>query len=188
VVKFYPKAGKKIFRGEGMLATEKGLFSKRTDDLTQRWERFKKGVIWIECDGGVCYTLCFPTGNGYFKYFILPDVMSVRMVEMVKMVRLESDNVIQGRPMDQILHQMGAEVKVDGNFCIYVFTRDKAKSINPFELMNEKERSRALTVGLPIVLVDEKGVVQGYYQSGNGLVMENTDHRVRYTVMPVEMG
>jgi hypothetical protein len=134
-----------------------------TDDSISRWEKFKKGVLGVETEDGMWPTVCFPNGEGYFKYFMLPDVLSDKMVKMREIISLESDNVIKGRPMHRILLEMGANVRIEGNFHAYMFPYDVARTINPFTLMSERDRRWALRNGGRICLVDERHQVWAYW-------------------------
>jgi hypothetical protein len=168
------------------MLTETGLWVRMAADKSVNgWDKFKKGVIWEECSDGMCYTVCFPNWNGYFKYFILPDLLSDRMTTVANVIKLSSGETSDKRPMNKILLQMGARVRVEGNLCIYTFAKELATSVNLFKLMNKKERWRAITNKTPVCLIDSEGVVRGCW-SESGLTME-VGNKLVYSNMPVEM-
>ncbi len=125
------------------------------------WDNYKKGVIWVELDDDVCYTLCFPMGESYFKFFLISDLLSDRMELVPEPIRLKLGTC--QHPVNQILCQMGATFRMDGNLCIYTFDKQKARLINPFEILGKKKRKEVIASGKPICLVDEKRVVHGYW-------------------------
>lgn len=159
------------------MLTEDVSFLRRTDGLvTDNYWGYKKGVIWVELENGIYFTLCFPRGNGYFKYFVLPDLVSDRMIGFLRPTK------VIGRPMDQILRRMGAEVREEGNLYIYMFDNKVTKTINPFDLMNKREKDWAIEMNHPICLVDMKGVVQTYWFN-KGLVRE-PDKKISVSCIP----
>ena len=174
-----------------MQFTEPGLLLLRqADDLMSRRGRCKKGVIWVGTENEMYYTLCFPRWSGYFKYFLLPDVMSDEMVEMLRIFGKKSSDVGGGgRPMHQILCRMGAEVREEGNLYIYMFPYPKAESINPFDLMNKCDKEWAFKTNHSICLMDEIVVIYGHWFE-TGLVMgfRSNDDIVKYSRTPVWMG
>ena len=145
----------------GVLRT--GLVGNELKDI----EKYKKGVIRIESPDGFLFFLCFPVVNAgrytYAKRFFVSDLMSEKVKQERSSIPLPSDALVCKNPIDKTLKEMGATVKVEGNFCIYMIAREFLDCFDPERIVKNKSKVDLSNENRPFCLIDDEEIARAYW-------------------------
>lgn len=145
----------------GVLRT--GLVGGELKDI----DKYKKGVIRIESPDSVLFYLCFPVANAgrytYAKRFLISDLLSERVKQERNSIPLASDTLVREYPLDQILRNMGATVRIEGNFCIYTIAREFLDYFDPKRIIKNKSKVDLSNSTRPFCLIDSEEIARAYW-------------------------